>query len=51
MLPTSSGWELTVVALVCLLIFGNRLPSVMHSLGKCIGEFKNGSGPRPPRLP
>ena len=37
------GWvELTVLALVVLLLFGNRLPSVMRSLGQGITEFKRG---------
>jgi Sec-independent protein translocase protein TatA len=51
LLPALSGWELIVVASVCLLIFRNRLPSVMHYLGKSVDEFKNGSGPPPPSLP
>jgi sec-independent protein translocase protein TatA len=34
--------ELTAVALVVLLLFGNRLPSVMRSLGVGITEFKKG---------
>jgi sec-independent protein translocase protein TatA len=34
--------ELMIVGLVCLLIFGNRLPSVMRSLGKSVTEFKKG---------
>ena len=34
--------ELMVVAFVSLLIFGNRLPSVMRSLGKSVTEFKKG---------
>jgi sec-independent protein translocase protein TatA len=34
--------ELLVVAFVALLIFGNRLPSVMRSLGKSVTEFKKG---------
>lgn len=37
------GWvELTVLAFVVLLLFGNRLPSVMRSLGQGITEFKKG---------
>ena len=37
------GWvEMTVVGLVVLLLFGNRLPSVMRSLGQGITEFKKG---------
>ena len=41
-LPSLGGTELIIVALVCLLIFGNRLPSVMRSLGKSVTEFKKG---------
>ncbi|MCA9232151.1 MAG: twin-arginine translocase TatA/TatE family subunit [Planctomycetales bacterium] len=37
------GWvELMVVGLIVLLLFGNRLPSVMRSLGQGITEFKKG---------
>jgi sec-independent protein translocase protein TatA len=37
------GWpELMIVGLVVLLLFGNRLPSVMRSLGIGITEFKKG---------
>lgn len=35
-------WELVIVALVILLLFGSRLPSVMRSLGLGITEFKKG---------
>ena len=31
-----------IVAFVSLLIFGNRLPSVMRSLGKSVTEFQKG---------
>lgn len=41
-LPNLGGTELMVVAFVSLLIFGNRLPSVMRSLGKSVTEFKKG---------
>jgi sec-independent protein translocase protein TatA len=34
--------ELLVVSLVALLLFGNRLPSVMRSLGSGLSEFKRG---------
>ena len=34
--------ELLVVCAVILLLFGNRLPSVMRSLGRGIVEFKKG---------
>jgi len=35
-----SPFHLIVVAMVALLLFGNRLPSVMKSLGEGIKEFK-----------
>ncbi|MCD6415330.1 MAG: twin-arginine translocase TatA/TatE family subunit [Planctomycetes bacterium] len=35
-------WELLVVLVVALLIFGPRLPSVMRALGKSVNEFKKG---------
>jgi len=41
-LPTFGPWEMIIVGMVCLLIFGNRLPSVMRSLGKSVTEFKKG---------
>ena len=41
-LPNLGGWEMIIDCLVCLLIFGNRLPSVMRSLGKSVTEFKKG---------
>ncbi len=34
--------ELLIVGVVVLLLFGNRLPGVMRSLGKGIVEFKKG---------
>ena len=34
--------QLLVVALIALLVFGNRLPEVMRSLGKGMSEFKKG---------
>ena len=33
---------LIIVGLVALLLFGNRLPSVMRSLGRSVVEFKKG---------
>jgi len=34
--------ELVIVLAIMLLLFGNRLPSVMRSLGKGVTEFKKG---------
>ncbi|MCC6492141.1 MAG: twin-arginine translocase TatA/TatE family subunit [Pirellulales bacterium] len=34
--------ELLIVGMIMLLLFGNRLPSVMRSLGIGITEFKKG---------
>lgn len=35
-------FELLIIGLIILLVFGNRLPSVMRSLGRGIVEFKEG---------
>ena len=41
--PGAPGWaELLIVAAILLLLFGNRLPSVMRSMGKGVVEFKKG---------
>jgi sec-independent protein translocase protein TatA len=40
--PNLHGPELLIVGFVALLIFGNRLPGVMRSLGKSVTEFKKG---------
>jgi sec-independent protein translocase protein TatA len=34
--------EMLIIAAIVLLLFGNRLPSVMRSLGRGIVEFKKG---------
>ena len=34
--------ELIVIALIVLLLFGNRLPGAMRSMGQGIVEFKKG---------
>lgn len=34
--------ELLIVAGIALLFFGNRLPSVMRSMGRGVVEFKKG---------
>jgi sec-independent protein translocase protein TatA len=35
-------WELLMVAVIILLLFGSRLPSMMRSLGRGVVEFKKG---------
>jgi sec-independent protein translocase protein TatA len=39
---TPGPWQALILLLVVLLLFGNRLPSVMRSLGEGITEFKKG---------
>jgi sec-independent protein translocase protein TatA len=34
--------ELLIIAFIILLLFGNRLPSLMRSLGRGVVEFKQG---------
>lgn len=41
-LQNLSGWELIVILVIALLLFGRRLPEVGKSLGKGIVEFKKG---------
>lgn len=35
-------WEMAIIAIIALLLFGRRLPEVGKSLGKGIVEFKKG---------
>jgi sec-independent protein translocase protein TatA len=42
MLPNLGPLELLIVMGIAMLLFGNRLPSVMRSLGKSVTEFKKG---------
>ena len=37
-----SGWEIIVVLFVIVLLFGDRLPGLMRSLGQGVVEFKKG---------
>jgi sec-independent protein translocase protein TatA len=34
--------ELTIIAIIAILLFGNRLPKVARSLGSTVTEFKKG---------
>jgi sec-independent protein translocase protein TatA len=36
------GWEIFLILLVALLLFGKRLPDVGRSVGRSIVEFKKG---------
>jgi sec-independent protein translocase protein TatA len=40
--PFSSPLTLAVILLIALVLFGNRLPSMMRSLGRSVVEFKKG---------
>lgn len=39
---TPGIWELVIILLVALLLFGRRLPEVGRSLGQGLVEFKKG---------
>ena len=41
-----SPYDWLVIALLAFLFFGNRLPTVMRSLGEGVTEFKKGMGRR-----
>ena len=44
-------YELIILAVVALLLFGTRLPKVMRSLGEGIVEFKRGVQGLPDETP
>ena len=35
-------WEILIVGAVIMLLFGNRLPGLMRSMGRSVVEFKKG---------
>jgi len=37
-------FELIVIGLVGLLLFGKRVPSVMRSVGEAVSQFRRGLG-------
>ena len=47
------GWEIIIVLMVVLLLFGKRIPGIARSLGLSITEFRKGTqeGEDPPHLP
>jgi len=42
LLNNVSGTEWIIILIVALLLFGRRVPEVMHSLGKGVRQFKKG---------
>jgi sec-independent protein translocase protein TatA len=36
------GWEVWIILLVVLILFGSRIPKVARSLGQGISQFKKG---------
>lgn len=40
-LPTLGGWEIAIIILIALIIFGpSKLPQLGQAMGKAIREFK-----------
>ena len=41
-LDFGSPWHLMIILIICLLLFGRRLPDIMRGLGSSVKEFKKG---------
>lgn len=39
---TPGPWQLIILLVIVVLLFGNRIPSIAKSLGKGVTEFKKG---------
>lgn len=43
-IPGAPGWiEVVIFGGIILLVFGNRLPTLMRSMGRSVVEFKKGA--------
>lgn len=42
-LPSMGPFEWIVILIICLLLFGHKLPAVARSLGSSVNEFKKGT--------
>lgn len=43
-----SQWELLIILIVALLLFGHKLPTMMRGLGSSVKEFKKGMNEEAP---
>lgn len=45
------GWEMLIILLVALMLFGRRLPEIMRGVGSSAREFRAGMAGEPPASP